>query len=341
MKFAIYILCFLMLLTGCAEKTESGTAEYEFSMELYAPGNPQIFSNSPEVSEDKIVFCDQYGYLFGRSENAEGNVYVYDTVSGEEEIHPVFADRTYLYKNCLYYFEDRSFVRTDLETDGTETLYAASESGPCGFTSGGDGYVIFFESNGEYSDVTLYSYDIEKQSCSVAAKTNYMTSPFHTFKIRNGFFAYTEKQDGKYVMHGVDLKNSKDRVLFESDAEPSQVIYDGELLVWSDYRGTHCLRDGEEITVGGGDSDVDILGSRYIFYFEDFKVYVHDLADGKTVFSSEGYDGVELCEWFDLDSESGKAAFTVWDRNTAETLYPNWEHEEYPELIYILSFTEK
>ena len=305
-------------------------------MKLYAPSNPMILSGFPEVAENKIVFCDQYNYLFGEKENASGNVFVYDLISKTENLCEIFANKTYLYDNYLYYFRGKVLVRTDLDTNLSEELYTISEDKLGGFSSGGDGYVIFWDSNDDYTDVTIYSYDICNSKCSIVAKTNYLTSPFHTFKIKNGFFSYAEKQNEKFLIHGVSLKDIKNDIIIELNIEPAQMVYNGDVFVWSDYKGIHLERNKKIISIGSGTSDVDIFKNRYVFYFEDFQIFIYDLIDNKTVFSSSQYENVEFCEWFDLDEDNNKAAFIAWDRETSRSIYPDWEYEEYPELIYIM-----
>lgn len=353
-KLCLLLAVLVLVLSACSNEHAAETPlpedspEYSFSLSPYYPKEPHTDISNPIAAENKIVFCDQVN-LFGGSRTGTGNVYLYDRASETEKAYDIFANGLYYQDGCIYYSSGRTLVKTDLETGETTELFAFLEEGPCGFLSGGEGYVISFEGNGDYSEVKLYSYDIEKEKQSLIVETNYLESPFKTFKVHNKYISYIRLSGKEYEIHSLSLETEKDKLIFTNDFQPDQTVFDGNALVWSDHLGVHCFSGGEDKIIGDGNSDVDILGGRYILYLgkEDSQIYVYDTVSESLAFSSKGmFDGG--FSWSCPSGENtGSLAFVYSDLEKVKELYPDWNYEDdsqsaaFPEFIYVLDLTEK
>ena len=232
-----------------------------------------------------------------------------------------------------------------MDGGNSEVVFTAPEDKLFGFSKGGsDGRFIFWLSDSDYSNAEIFCYDTAKESYSSVAKPASIHNPYQNFKIKNDFACYAEASGGKYNIYSVKLSTGKNTLLCAAKKDLSQYVYNGNTLVWSDGDGVHYLRNDTVYDIDNGKSkgDVDIFKDRYIFFFNNFQIYVYDIETEQIAFTTapENYDEnkiyPEYCQWFSLDEESGKAVFILWDRDLALSHYSEWEYEEYPELISVM-----
>lgn len=341
MKFLIMILCLVLLFSGCS--VEEASRDYEFSVIPFYTDKPYELCSFPDVYGDTVVCCDNYRYLHGRSENASGNVILKDVLSGEETELNIFAGKTYIYDGELYYQSGYQICRMNLETGENTELFTIGEN-PAGFSFGGEGFLVYWTGNSDYSDVKIYSYNIEKEKATIIAETNYLSDPYNDMKIREGYVCFAKEEGKTHTIYGANIKTGKTRKIAEGiPSEPNQMVYNGSTLLYTTASGTHVLTDGssEEYLLEGTRTDCDILENRYIFYFSDRQLYIYDMKSEQVVYTTaEELKDFRLCQWLSLDTENKRAAFLGWNDQLAEELYPNWGYETGPDFVYLLQIKE-
>ena len=340
-KWIACMLILLMSFSGC--NAEEASHDYDFSVTPFYTDEPYVLCSFPDVYGDTVVCCDNYRYLHGRSENASGNVILKDVLSGEETELNIFADKTYIYDGELYYQSGYQICRMNLETGENTELFTIGEN-PAGFSFGGEGFLVYWAGNSGYSNVKIYSYDIEKEKTTLITETNYLSGPYHRFKIREGYICFAKKENGTYAIYGANVKTGRTRKIAEGiSSDPNQMVYNGSTLLYTTRSGTHVLRDGssEEFLLEGTRTDCDILENRYIFYFDDWQLYIYDIKNEQVVYTTvEELKDFRLCQWLSLDTENKRAAFLGWNDQLAEELYPDWQYEIGLDFIYLLQIKE-
>lgn len=318
------------------------TPEYVFTMSHYFTEKPHVFSVFPEIHENKIFYCDQYNYVYSNEEDIEGNVFYIDLDKKEEKAINTFSNKLHFYNNNLYYNKNLSLCKTDITSGETIQLLSFDMNNLYCFSSGNKNYLVYWESNKDYTDIKLYSYNIETNQTELIGKTNYLTSPYHTFKIRNNHIAYAEKKGDKYIVYGYNIESKEKLEILQLSNEPSQMVFDGKIFVWSDKTGTHVFNNGEDILIGRGTADVDIFKNRYIFFFENFKIRIYDLYTDKIIyFSEKKYSDTLFIQWFSLDDTGEKAAFIGIDPKLCENIYTDVTFESHPEIIFVMDIALK
>lgn len=339
-KVLIFLIVLVMCFGGCS--AAEATDEYSFSISDYYSKDGTVFCSYPEIFENKIVFCAASHISNFQSES--GNVVIYDLLSNEESSLDISAISAFISNDKIYYASGKSICKASLDGKDIETVFTAPDDKLFGFSKGGsNGCFIFWISDSDYSNAELFCYNTDKDSYSSVATPSGILNAFQPFKIKNGFVCYAEKVESyKYNIYGVNLSTGKSFLLWETEKEPSQYVYNGSTLVWSDSNGIHYLDDGEVFTLDGKNGDVDIFKNRYIFCFNNFQIYIYDVDTEQIVFTTsseaiqEDEAHPEYCQWFSLDEENGKAVFILWDKETALANYPDWSYEEYPELISVM-----
>jgi len=176
------------LLSGAAEEP---SRDYTFSVAPFYTDEPHELCSAPDVYGDMVVCCDIYQYLNGKSKDISSNVMLKDVLSGEETELDLLADKTYLYNGELYYQSGYQLCKMNPETGEKTELFTIGEN-PTGFSFGGEGFLIYWAGNVDYSDVKIYSYDIEEEKAALIAETNYLSDPSHEFKIREGYLCFAK-----------------------------------------------------------------------------------------------------------------------------------------------------
>ena len=339
-----WITCFLILLmslSGC--QVDDVIRDYDFSVAPFFTDESYELCSFPDIYENTVVCCDNYRYLYGRSENASGNVILKDVLSGKETELNIFADKTYIYDGELYYQSGYQICRMNLETGENMELFTVGEN-PASFSFGGEGFLIYWAGDSDLSDIKIYSYDIEKEKTTLIAETNYLSGPYHRFKIREGYLCFAKEENETYTLYGADVGTGKTIKITEGiPSDPNQMVYNGSTLLYTTASGTHVLRDGssEEFLLEGTRTDCDILENRYIFYFNDRQLYIYDMTNETVVYTTaEELKDFRLCQWLSLDTENKKAAFLGWNDQLAEELYPDWGYETGPDFVYLLQIRE-
>ena len=340
-KLLIFSIILIMCFGGCSAAEAAG--EYSFSLSDYYPKEGTVFCSYPEIFENKIVFSAARHI----SDPQQGNnkVKIYDLTTDKETALNISAIYTFITGDKIYYQSGRNICKASLDGGNSEVVFTAPEDKLFGFSKGGsDGRFIFWLSDSDYSNAEIFCYDTAKESYSSVAKPASIHNPYQNFKIKNDFACYAEASGGKYNIYSVKLSTGKNTLLCAAKKDLSQYIYNGNTLVWSDSDGVHYFRNDTVYDIDNGKSkgDVDIFKDRYIFFFNNFQIYVYDIETEQIAFTTapENYDEnkiyPEYCQWFSLDEESGKAVFILWDRDLALSHYSDWEYEEYPELISVM-----
>mgnify|MGYP003769954981 CR=1 FL=1 len=333
---------------GIGRFLSSGAAEepsrnYVFSMTPFYTDEPHELYTVPEVYGDTAVCCDIYQYLNGRGKDVSSNVMLKDVLSGEETKLDLLANKAYLYNGELYYQSGYQLCKMNAETGEKTELFTIGEN-PAGFSFGGEGFLIYWAGNAGYSDVKIYSYDIEKEKTALIAETNYLSDPSHEFKIREGHLCFAKKEENTYTIYGFNVRTGKTRKIAEGIlSAPNQMVYNGSTLLYTTTSGTHVLTDGssEELLLEGTRTDCDILENRYIFYFNDRQLYIYDLKNETIVYTTaEEVKDFRLSPWLSLDTENKRAALLGRNDTLAEELYPDWNEETGPDFIYLLQIEE-
>lgn len=341
-KLLIFSIILILCFGGCSAAEAAG--EYSFSLSDYYPDDGTVFCSYPELFENKIVFCAAEHISNPQIES--GNMHIYDLSTNRENSLDISAISAFISGDKIYYQSGRNICKASLDGGNSEVVFTAPEDKLFGFSKGGsDGRFIFWLSDSDYSNAEIFCYNAVKESYSSVAKPASIHNPYQNFKIKNDFACYAEKVASyNYNIYGINLSTGKNTLLCAAKRDLSQYVYNGDTLVWSDGEGVHYFRNDTVYDIDNGKSkgDVDIYGNRYIFFFNDFQIYVYDIETEQIAFTTapENYDEnkiyPEYCQWFSLDEESGKACFILWDRDLALSHYSEWEYEEYPELISVM-----
>lgn len=357
-KLISFLLVLIFAFSGCQKEEPpeppKTVGNCSFTMYDIYPEEGNVFSGTPCIFGNKIVFCT--AHYIGTVPQGTGNIYVYDIDSGKENTYDDFVDNAFLCGDYLYYSDYDSgegkckLVKVNMQNGTKDILFTAPDDRILGISNVGSGnYFIFWTSDKNYYNAEYFFYDTEKETYT-AFPEGMILDPYHNFKIRNNFTAFAQKSEGgQYSLYVLNLQNNKTEIIHKAKKRPIQCVYNGDVLIWNDDDGVHYLKDGAAFDLdekyGNNGGDIDLYGNRYIFFFYHFQIYIYDIETNQIVFSTKEKSEKDphhpsYYEWFSLDEESGKACFTLWDRDLALSLYKDWPYEEYPELISIIDIKE-
>jgi hypothetical protein len=212
-KWTAYILILLLLFSGCS--AEEPSRDYVFSVAPFYTDEPHELCSIPDVYGDTVVCCDIYQYLNGKGRDASNNVMLKDVLSGEETKLDLLADKAYLYGGEFYYQSGYQLCKMNPETEEKTELFTIGEN-PAGFLLLRRGLFSLLGGNADYSNVKIYSYDIEEEKAALIAETNYLSDPSHEFKIREGYLCFAKEESKTYTIYGVNVETGKTLKIAES-----------------------------------------------------------------------------------------------------------------------------